>query len=146
MGHKQLRLGSITLLFTVIVLCVATLSALSAATAHADKAVADKYAAQITGLYGAECAGQEWLAQVHAAMTEKGTALRQSDLPAGSVLDGDTIAVQLALEDGHVLDIALQRTDDAPGYRILRWENTVAWTENTDIGNLWKGSASSQGA
>ena len=81
MRRKQLRLGSITLLFTVIVLCVATLSALSAATAHADKAVADKYAAQVAAMYEAEEAGQEWLAAVHAAIAAKAVGRSNGALP-----------------------------------------------------------------
>ena len=146
MRRKQLRLGSITLLFTVIVLCVATLSALSAATAHADKAVADKYAAQVAAMYEAEEAGQEWLAAVHAAIAAKGAALEQADLPQGTTLSDGTISVELALDNGRTLSIALQQADTAPGYRILRWENTAQWTENTDIGNLWTGGSASQGA
>ena len=145
MRRKQLRLGSITLLFTVIVLCVATLAALSAATAHADAAVAEKYAAQVTNIYAAERAGQEWLAQVHAAISEKGGALQQSDLPEGTRLDGATVAVQLALENGRTLDITLELTENAPGYRILKWENSAQWTEDTEIGNLWMGASASQG-
>jgi hypothetical protein len=139
MGGKQLRLGSITLLFTVILLCVAALAALSAATAHADLAVTEKYRARVQDMYAAESAGQEWLAAVDAAIAAKGAALTATDLPAGTSLDGDVLSAQLVQESGCTLSVSVRRTES--GYTILRWENTAQWTEDTDIGSLWTGGA-----
>ena len=80
------------------------------------------------------------------ARAEVSQRLPQADLPQGTTLSDGTISVELALDNGRTLSIALQQADTAPGYRILRWENTAQWTENTDIGNLWTGGSASQGA
>ena len=89
-------------------------------------------------MYEAESAGQAWLAQVHAAAAEKGEALRQADLPAGTALDGDVASALLEMENGRTLAVEIRLT--AQGYTVLRWENSAQWTENTDIGDLWTGS------
>jgi hypothetical protein len=140
MRHKELRLGSITLLFTVVVLCVAALCALTVATAHADEAVAGKYADQVEAYYVAERAGQEWLSQVDAAIAQKGARLSQSDLPEGTALQDGKISAALEPGNSRRLTVELELTDGAQGrYRILCWENAEIWQEEKDLGNLWNG-------
>lgn len=142
MRQKTIRLGSISLLFAVIVLCVAALCALSIATAHADAAVTDKYVRLTQDVSAAECAGQEWLADTDAAIAAKGAALQQSDLPAGTELDGSRIRVQLDLDSGRTMTIELRLTGDSRRYEILAWQNSARWSENQQIGNLWTGASS----
>ena len=138
MRHKELRLGSITLLFTVVVLCVTALCALTVATAHADAAVAEKYATQVSAYYETESAGQAWLADVDAALTQKGAALSQSDLPEGCTLEAGRISAKLDTQNGRTLTVSLRLAGDR--YQITCWQNTAAWQEDSEIGGLWQGS------
>lgn len=63
MESRPVRLGWLSLLLTVIILCLATLSVLSFSTARADLALAQKQARQAQSVYALECAGQQWLAE-----------------------------------------------------------------------------------
>ena len=64
MESRPVRLGWLSLLLTVIILCLATLSVLSFSTARADLALAQKQARQAQSVYALECAGQQWLAEL----------------------------------------------------------------------------------
>ncbi|MCI2046791.1 MAG: hypothetical protein LKJ90_03650 [Faecalibacterium sp.] len=139
MRHKELRLGSITLLFTVVILCVTALCALTVATAHADAAVADKYAAQVAAYYETESAGQAWLAQVDAAVAAKNGDVQQSDLPAGCTITAGTISAELDTQNGRTLQVSL-RLEGGGRYQITCWQNTAVWQEDSNIGGLWEGS------
>ena len=70
MESRPVRLGWLSLLLTVIILCLATLSVLSFSTARADLALAQKQARQAQSVYALECAGQQWLAELDAALAQ----------------------------------------------------------------------------
>ena len=72
MESRPVRLGWLSLLLTVIILCLATLSVLSFSTARADLALAQKQARQAQSVYALECAGQQWLAELVAALAQAG--------------------------------------------------------------------------
>mgnify|MGYP003187157668 CR=1 FL=1 len=72
MESRPVRLGWLSLLLTVIILCLATLSVLSFSTARADLALAQKQARQAQSVYALECAGQQWLAELDAALAQAG--------------------------------------------------------------------------
>ena len=72
MESRPVRLGWLSLLLTVIILCLATLSVLSFSTARADLALAQKQARQAQSVYALECAGQQWLAELDAAGAGRG--------------------------------------------------------------------------
>lgn len=131
------RLGSIVILFSVILLCVAVLSALSLATAHADASVTQRYEDTVQAIYDAETMGQSWLAKVHTAVMDTPEG-EQITLPNGALEEKGIIEVKLTTETRE-LRIRLALTEEQPGYEILRWENLPLWEENQDIGNLWNG-------
>lgn len=54
MESRPVRLGWLSLLLTVIILCLATLSVLSFSTARADLALAQKQARQAQSVYALE--------------------------------------------------------------------------------------------
>ena len=66
-SHRPVRSGALTLLFTVVLLCLAVLAVLSLATARADEALAKKSLDRLAQEAAAEQAGQEWLAALDAA-------------------------------------------------------------------------------
>ena len=81
MESRPVRLGWLSLLLTVIILCLATLSVLSFSTARADLALAQKQARQAQSVYALECAGQQWLAELDAALAQ----IAASGRPHGDV-------------------------------------------------------------
>ena len=61
MEKKRFRVGSITVLFAVVILCVAIFGALTVATAISDRRTAQRYGEYVEALYRCENAGQQWL-------------------------------------------------------------------------------------
>ena len=78
-SHRPVRSGALTLLFTVVLLCLAVLAVLSLATARADEALAKKSLDRLAQEAAAEQAGQEWLELT----LESGDTLRLAAEPAG---------------------------------------------------------------
>lgn len=124
MNQKRTRLGSIVVLFTVVILCVAVFSALTVMTAAQDLRLSRQYAAHVQALYECESLGQQWLAQV----AEGGP------LPDGTWQEGDQLGVSLET-DGICLDICLRRTPQ--GYEIQQWNCAARWQPQTDY-SLWQ--------
>jgi hypothetical protein len=138
MGEKKVRLGSVTLLFCVAILCVGVLAALSVATVQGDRAVTQRYADRVTALYQQQSQGQQWLSQVDAALQAKGWSVTEADLPEDTTLTDGVIAT-LIQGDGLSLEIRLTLTDggaDTPAYRIDVWRETTDWEVDLQL-NLW---------
>ena len=66
MEAKRFRMGSITVLFAVIALCVSIFGALTVAAAVSDLREAQRYGQYVSQLNQCQNAGQQWLAQVDA--------------------------------------------------------------------------------
>ena len=127
-SHRPVRSGALTLLFTVVLLCLAVLAVLSLATAQADAALAQKRLDRLAQA-AAERAGQEWLAALDAA--DPGT------LPADTVSTGDGgVQAELTLESGDTLRRAAEPAGE--GWRITRWQLTAPWEPDTSL-DVWTG-------
>lgn len=132
MESRPVRLGWLSLLLTVIILCLATLSVLSFSTARADLAQARKQALQTDSVYALECAGQQWLAQLDEALAQAGAdgTLRYDALDA--LLPPDTTREENRVftvqkgADGRSLSIAAEVSEDG-GIRLLRWVQSAEW-------------------
>lgn len=132
MESRPVRLGWLSLLLTVIILCLATLSVLSFSTARADLAQARKQALQTDSVYALECAGQQWLAQLDEALAQAGAdgTLRYEALDA--LLPPDTTREENRVftvqkgADGRSLSIAAEVSEDG-GIRLLRWVQSAEW-------------------
>lgn len=96
--HGSVRIGPISLFTLIIVLCLAVLTVLSVTTSLAELSTTERQAATTTETYQLESVGQQFVADVDAALAE-GTLedvlqrLRDSDCPRrrahlGYVLDG----------------------------------------------------------
>ena len=134
MKRKPLRLGSVSLLFAVILVCTALLALLSVVTARADWLMTQKYAQRLENQYAHEAEAQSWLARLDAALAEGG------ELPSPAQREEDTVSARFEWEDGCRLEVSLRQ--DGETWKLDRWEMTTEWTENTDIGQLWEGPES----
>ena len=117
-SHRPVRSGALTLLFTVVLLCLAVLAVLSLATARADEALAQK--------------SLDRLAQ-EAALD----AADPGTLPADTVSTGDGgVQAELTLESGDTLCLAAEPAGE--GWRITRWQLTAPWEPDTSL-DVWTG-------
>ena len=133
-GRRNVRLGTIAVLFTVVVLCVSVLAVLSVATVRADCAMSQRYAQQVTARLELENEGQRWLRQVLDAAEEKGMALTEADLPDGTALDGQTVRTTLSTgERTLTVEVELDFDGASPDYRILSWVNAADWEEDEQV-------------
>lgn len=128
MNSRRLRLGSIAVLFTVAIVCVAVFAALTVMTARSDYRVAEQYGRHIEALYGCENLGQRWLAGADAYLKGMGP------LPENTEAEGDVL--QTTLSSGSMeLRIRLRGTES--GYEILQWSCTTRWEPDQNL-NLWE--------
>lgn len=127
MSAKRLRIGSIAVLFTVVIACVAIFGVLTVMTARSDGRVAEQYGEHVQRLYECENLGQQWLAQADAYL--RGAV----PLPEGTQLE-DGILHALLQTDSMELQIRLRGSAD--GYEILQWSCTTRWEPDRDL-NLW---------
>ena len=133
-GRRNVRLGTIAVLFTVVVLCVSVLAVLSVATVRADRAMSQRYAQQVTARSELENEGQRWLRQVLNAAEAHSAALTEADLPENTTLDGQTVRTTLTT-GGRTLtaEVELDFDGASPDYRILSWVNVADWEEDEQV-------------
>lgn len=133
--HRPVRTGAMTLLITAVLICLAVLAVLSLATARADLAMAERSLSGLQSRGTAEQRGQEYLAQLDAAL-KQGTAL-----PEAAVQEDGSIRAELTLEDG-TLRIVVQPKEpdreDPAAYRILSWKFDSSWEPDQTL-DLWNG-------
>ena len=127
MESRPVRLGWLSLLVTVVILCLATLSVLSLSTAQADWAQAQKQALQTESVYALERDGQQGLAALAAAL---GAAHDETSLdtllPPDTVRTGSRVCTLQKGADGRSLSIAAELTADG-GYRVVQWSQSAEW-------------------
>ncbi len=128
MRGKRLSIGSVAILFTVVMLCVSIFAALTVATAAADARTAKQYADYVQRLGRCESAGQQWLAEADSWLRglgplPEGAQQTETEL-SGQVEDGDmTLSIRLRLKDG--------------GYEIVRWQLETQWKPRQEL-HLWQ--------
>ena len=115
MKRLPIRLGPLSLLLTVISICLTVLAILTFTTARADLRLAEKYARTVQTRYALEREGQAFLAEADAAAAEG--------------------ALELT-EDGFRLQIGLRR--DGAGVETAVWKHERLWEEDDSL-NLWPG-------
>ena len=131
MESRPVRLGWLSLLLTVIILCLATLSVLSFSTARAD------LARQAQSVYALECAGQQWLAELDAALAQAGdTAELDALLPHGTAREGPGVSAVLEGADGRSLSVFAELTADG-GYRVIQWQQSAEWAGEAEAPALF---------
>lgn len=121
---KTFRLGPLTLLLTVIAICLAVLSILALSTARADLAMAEKTAATVREDYQLEIQGQEFL-----------TSGLTHGLTSGEQQSDGTLR-KVFTSGNKSLIIELRPSGET--YEILRWQFETSWSPNEEM-NLWSG-------
>lgn len=128
MENKRFRVGSIAVLFAVVVLCVAIFGCLTVVTANSDIRIARRYAQHVTEAAAIENAGQRWLADADAWIQFGG------EMPENAVLEGDELSAELT-HSTMKLEIRLKILNGT--YEITRWSCTGTWQPD-DSWNLWQ--------
>lgn len=118
MEKKRFRVGSIAVLFAVVILCVAVFAALTVVTSAQDLRISQRYAQHIQDFFDCESLGYEWLAQVDKAAQEG------KPLPEGSWQEQDVIGVSLETSAMR-LNIRLKMTEN--GHEIQQWSCSTKW-------------------
>ena len=134
--HGSVRIGPISLFTLIIVLCLAVLTVLSVTTSLAELSTTERQAAT-TETYQLESVGQQFVADVDAALAEgtlEDVLQRYSD---STVRDGELISATFSMESGRTLAIVLRIQNNT--YTIEQWKVTAEWIDDGTGENLWLG-------
>lgn len=118
MGGKRFRIGSIAVLFSVVVLCVAIFSILTVVTALSDQRMADRYAQQVEKNYQCLNLGEQWLSQADAYFQGKGS------LPENTREENGVLSAEIIIENTR---LQVQACSSADGIQVLRWDLSSQW-------------------
>ena len=104
---------------------------------RADLALAQKQARQAQSVYALECAGQQWLAELDAALAQAGgTAELDALLPHGTAREGPGVSAVLEGADGRSLSVFAELTADG-GYRVIQWRQSAEWAGEAEAPALF---------
>lgn len=157
----SVRIGPISVITIVIVLCMAAMGVLAVATANATKVISGRYAAATEMMYVAERAGQEFVAELDGVLASArgrgATAAEVASLvdrsldgicvkargvddrvSCSAAVDGRTVSAEFACDGARTLEIAITIEPDAT-YRIDEWRMASPQQEAATAGNLWTG-------
>lgn len=126
MENKRFRVGSVAVLFTVVLLCVAIFAALTVTTALADEKTAQRYGQHVQQQYACENLGQQWLAQARAWQ------LGLAPLPEDTVQEADGSLSTCIISDSMELRIRL----DGEGC-LRQWSCAAQW-QPAEHWQLWQ--------
>lgn len=144
------RIGPVSLLSLTIIVCLAVMAVLAAATAQATYAAADKQTRFVDDTYANERAAQDLVSEIDAALAPiraaegnqaEALAAVESALAARNEasLNGDQVDALFVADSGRTLDVAIDINDDAT-YTIARWSATTQWNDTDPDDVLWSGS------
>lgn len=145
MASRQgaVRIGPVSILVVIIILCLAVMAVLTLVTAEAEESITARQEESTTALYENEARAQEFLAQLddalaqaQAADTSVRSALDQLSLPDGAVYEDGELSVSFVAENGRRLDVELSIPSTA-SYEILTWRATTEWNEEDPDKILW---------
>ena len=160
---NNVRIGPISIITLIAVICMSVLAVLAVSTAHATMSISERQADATKELYLNECAAQEFVAGIDdilAGQRASGAAGASSVAAVSSSLEavcaqasqatGDAIEVSAEMEGAAVnakftgpelrqLDIVLTIQDDGT-YRIDKWKAAAVQQESQSAGNLWMGA------
>lgn len=148
MAHRQssVRIGPVTILVLIIVLCLSVMAVLSLATVHAENAVTARQVESTSALYENEVEGQTFLAELDGALAQARasngsveSALAQLDLPADTTYEGGVLRAGFVQPNGRRLDIELAIPSTSV-YEIISWRATTEWEESDPDQVFWSQS------
>ena len=130
MRKKRFQVGSVAVLFSVVVLCVAVFAVLTVLTASSDMHLSRQYGEHVRSQYACENLGQRWLGEIDGWIAGKNA------LPDGTEVNGNTVRTEI-MEGTSVLNIRL--TLSGTGYEIDRWSCTTQWQPDEGL-TVWQGT------
>lgn len=144
------RIGPVSLLSLTIIVCLAVMAVLAAATAQATYAAADKQARFVNDTYANERAAQDLVSEIDAALASvrasegsqtEALAAVERTLAArnDAFLNGNQVNASFAADSGRTLDVAVDINSDAT-YTITHWSATTQWNDTDPDDILWSGS------
>ena len=131
---NRIRLGSVTLLFSVIIICVSVLAVLSISTAVADSAMAERFAQETETTYSLENDAQARISEIADVFAQyHGEAV--DFLPEyAEVADENTVLFSVQNEK-KIISVMLSIGDDY-SLSVSSWKETPLWTEDNEINVL----------
>lgn len=130
MKQVPIKLGPLTLLLTVISICLTTLAILNFTTARADMRLAEKFAETVQTRYALEAEGQAYLRELDTLSAAERAALERE-------ADGDGVLWRLFERDSARLHIGVRSAED--GFQVVSWRQDKEWNREETLGNLWPG-------
>lgn len=132
MDTKKVRLGSISILMSVILLCVTVLAVLSLTSARADDVMAQRFADQTSAYYDLQNEGQRYLAKADEEIKKSGFDGAIGALSAdGAYLDLDGNIVREIENETMKLTIILSSGVD--GYKVEVYRTGILWEEDLTL-------------
>lgn len=124
MNRNRFRIGSIAVLFAVVVLCVAIFGVLTVSSAVSDRRAAERYGEHVEVLYACENAGQDWLSEADAYLKGAG------DLPENTEETETTLKTEIT-RGNMQLEICLNKINGS--YEIAKWRCTARWQPDDSL-------------
>lgn len=160
---NQVRIGPISVLTLIAVICMAVLAVLAISTATASLTMSQKQADAVSQLYVDEIAAQAFVAEADAELAgvrkAGGSGDAGSQAVAGSLtqicqdaneaaggsvnvtagVTGRIVSAEFSCDDQRILSIELEIYDDAT-YRVEKWKMAAVQNEEQPGGSLWSGA------
>lgn len=160
---NNVRIGPISIITLIIVICMAVLAVLSISTAHATMSISERQAEATKELYLNECAGQELIASIDDVLSDvRASGGNSSDgckaieatldeisdnareaadgqIEVTAEMDGTSVKAELTASKMRQLSIVVTILDDAT-LRIDKWKAAAVQQEPQSAGNLWMGA------
>ena len=130
MRKKRFQVGSVAVLFSVVLLCVAVFAVLTVLTASSDMRLSRQYGEHVRSQYACENLGQQWLSEIDGWIAGKNA------LPDGTKVNGNSVQTEI-IKETSVLNIRL--TLSGAGYELDRWSCTTQWQPDEGL-KVWQGT------
>lgn len=145
MASKQgsVRIGPVSILVLIIVLCLAVMAVLTVTTSEAEESITTRQRDATTALYANETEAQVFLADLDEALAQARqsngsvqSALATLELPEGSSYENGMLSVSFVQDNGRTLDIELAIPSTA-SYEIMAWRAMTEWNEEDPDKIFW---------
>lgn len=139
----SVRIGPVSILVLIIILCLAVMTVLTLVTAEAEEAITVRQEESTMAFYANEAEAQEYLARLdgllaraHGAQANVLSAIEVSDAPDGYTYENGILSISFEQENGRRLDIELSIPTTA-GYEIIAWRASTEWNEEDPDKVFW---------
>ncbi len=131
---RKIRLGPIAVFLAVVAVVLSTMAVLTTSTAHADRVLAQRFAAVTRDRYAIEAEGEKFL-----MACEEDAADGKIDADALGVKKTDGGYSKEIQGDGCSLKITLSEPDQSGRCEIVEWRISRQWNADDPLQNIWKG-------